>query len=263
MQQIITLITDFGLNDSFVGVMKGVIYSINPDIKIVDINHNIARHNIHQCALNLKNSYSYFPKGTIHVAVVDPGVGTARKPLILDSNEHYFIGPDNGIFSYIYENDNCTVYRVTANEYFLNTVSRSFHGRDIFSPIAAHLSLTKNPKKYGTVIDEYVSIEINRPRYDNNGIYGEIVYVDGFGNMMTNIENKDVEYSDEILVDDISIGKLSMSYSEGKEEDIIAIHGSNGTIEIAVNQERAVDRFKKLPRIKILKSGKKNKVSNE
>ena len=263
MQQIITLITDFGLKDSFVGVMKGVLYSINPSITIVDINHNILRHNIQQCAINLNNSYSYFPKGSIHMAIVDPGVGTTRNPLIVESNEHYFIGPDNGIFSYIYENNDCTVYRVTANEYFLNNVSSSFHGRDIFSPIAAHLSITRNPEKFGAVIDEYVSIELKKPKSENNNIYGEIVYVDGFGNMMTNIENKDVEYDDEIFVNDISIEKLLSSYSDGKTDNLIAIHGSNGTIEIAINQGSAARKYKILPCVRIVKKGKSTKVSNE
>jgi len=253
MQQIITLITDFGLKDSFVGVMKGVLYSINPDITVVDVNHNITRHNIQQCAINLKNSYSYFPKGTIHLAIVDPGVGTARHPLIIESNQHYFIGPDNGVFSYIFENNDCTVYRITANEYFPINVSSSFHGRDVFSPIAAHLSISRNPERFGAVIDEYVSIEIKRPKIDNNNIYGEIVYVDNFGNMMTNIENKDVENGDEIFVDDISIGKLSLSYSEGKADTLIAIYGSNGTIEIAMNQESAVGKYKILPYVRIIK----------
>ena len=263
MQQIITLITDFGLKDSFAGVMKGVLYSINPNITIIDINHNIARHNIQQCAINIKNSYSYFPKGTIHLAIVDPGVGTMRNPLIVESNQHYFIGPDNGIFSYIYENNDCTVYRITANEYFLNTVSSSFHGRDIFSPIAANLSITHSPEKFGTVINEYVSIELKKPKRDNSNIYGEIIYVDSFGNLMTNIENKDVDYNDEIFVNDISIGKLSSNYSEGKAGTLIAIHGSNGTIEIAMNQASAAGRYKILPCVRILKTGKNIKVSNE
>jgi len=254
MQQIITLITDFGLNDSFVGVMKGVIYSINPNVKIVDINHNVISHNIQQCAINIKNSYSYFPNGTIHLAVVDPGVGTDRQILIVESEQQYFIGPDNGIFSYIYENNDCTVYKITATEYFLNNISSSFHGRDIFSPIAANLSITHNPEKFGTVIDEYVSIDLRKPDRGNNSISGEIIYVDSFGNMMTNIENKDVDYTDEIFVNDISIGKLSNSYSDGTGNTLIAVHGSNGTIEIAINQENAAERYKILPCVKILKT---------
>ena len=263
MQPIITLITDFGLKDSFVGVMKGVLYSINPQITTVDINHNIERHNIQQCAISIKNSYSYFPKGTIHLAVVDPGVGSYRNPIIVESNGHYFVGPDNGIFSYIYENDDFNIYMITANKYFLNTVSSSFHGRDIFSPVAAHLSINQNPENFGIVTDEYVSIELKRPLCDNNNIQGEVVYVDGFGNMMTNIENKDVENCDEIFVNDIPIGKLSTSYSDGKEDKLIAIHGSNGTLEIAINQASAVKKYKILPRVRIVKTGNNTRVSNE
>lgn len=263
MQQIITLITDFGLKDSFVGVMKGVIHSINPEVKIVDINHNILRHNVQQCAVNINSSYSFFPEGTVHLAVVDPGVGTGRNPLIVKSNHHYFVGPDNGIFSYIYENEDCTVYKITASDYFLETVSSSFHGRDIFSPIAANLSINQNPEKFGEVINEYVSIELKRAERDRNSIYGEIIYVDTFGNMMTNIENKDVNPSDEVFVNEVSIGTLSASYADGGPGELIALRGSNGTIEIALNQASAAGNYKVMPSVKILKTQQDNKASNE
>ncbi len=263
MKQIITLITDFGLQDSFVGVMKGVIYSINPVVKIVDINHNILRHNIQECAINIKNSYSYFPEGTVHLAVVDPGVGTVRHPLIVKTKHHFFVGPDNGIFSYIYENEDCSVYKITSDDYFLDAVSSTFHGRDIFSPVAANLSINHKPEKFGNVISEYVSIELKRPKRDNNNIFGEIIYVDTFGNMMTNIENKEVNHCDEIFVNEISIGTLSASYADGEPDKLIAIHGSNGTVEIAINQANAADRFKVFPCVKILKKVPDNKVSNE
>ncbi len=254
MKQIITLITDFGLKDSFTGVMKGVIYSINPVVTIVDINNNIERHNIHKCALNLINSYSYFPEGTIHLAVVDPGVGSPRDPVIVESDKHYFVGPDNGIFSYVLEKNNSKVYKITASQYFLNNISSSFHGRDIFSPIAAHLSKVCIPEKYGTVTEDYVTIDLKRPVKGNNCITGEIIYVDHFGNMMTNISNDDVDYKDEIFINNISIGKLYSSYSEGLSDSIIAIHGSNGTVEIAINQGNAAGRYKILPCVKIVKS---------
>ena len=254
MQKIITLITDFGLKDSFVGVMKGVICSINPDAKLVDINHNIERHNIMQCAVNIKDSYSYFPDGTIHMAVVDPGVGSERNPIIVESDHHYFVGPDNGIFSYIFENKSSKVYKITADEYFLDNISSSFHGRDIFSPIAGHLSKECVPDKYGTIMEDYVTIDLKRPLKTSKGISGEIVYVDVFGNMMTNIKNENVGYSDEIFINDSSIGKLSSSYSEGQPDSLIAIHGSNGNIEIAINQGSAAERYETLPCVKIVKS---------
>ena len=254
MQQIITLITDFGLEDSFVGVMKGVIYSINPDVKVVDINHNIERQSVMQGAVNLENSYSYFPEGTVHIAVVDPGVGSGRRPLIVNTDNHYFVGPDNGIFSYLYENSDTKVYEITETDYFLENVSSSFHGRDIFSPVAAQLSKKPDPENYGRMIEDYVNIEINRPVKENNSITGDVIYVDVFGNMMSNIANTDVDYNDEIFINDNPIGKLSSSYSEGLNNNIIAIHGSNGTVEIAINRGRASDRYKTLPRIKVLKS---------
>lgn len=253
MPQIITLTTDFGLIDNFTGVMKGVIYSINPDVTIVDITHNIERHNILQCAISIKNSFLYFPSGTIHLAVVDPGVGTERLPLIIESKGQYFIGPDNGIFTYIYQDKNCKVINITNSEFFLGNISSSFHGRDIFSPVAANLSKNQNPENFGKVVNKYVSIDLKAPKKHNNYIYGEIIYVDSFGNMITNIENSDVELSDEILIDEISIGTVSSSYSDAEVDTIFAIHGSNGNIEIALNQGSAADRYKSLPYVKILK----------
>jgi len=253
MPQIITLTTDFGLIDNFTGVMKGVIYSINPDVTIVDITHNIERHNILQCAINIKNTFRYFPKGTIHLAVVDPGVGTERLPLIVQSNGQYFIGPDNGIFTYIYQDKKCKVFKITSAEHFLDNISASFHGRDIFSPVAANLSKIQNPERFGKAANKYVSINLKVPKKQNNYILGEIIYVDSFGNMTTNIENKDVKQSDEILIDDISIGKVSSSYSDAEVDNLLAIRGSSGNIEIAVGQGSAADRYKSLPYVKILK----------
>ncbi|MEK6710768.1 MAG: SAM-dependent chlorinase/fluorinase [Nitrospinota bacterium] len=187
---VITLLSDFGLDDHYVGVMKGVILSINPEVQIVDINHAIPPFDIAAGALVLANAYHYFPKGAIHLAVVDPGVGGDRRPVMAATENYFFIGPDNGLLTYIYDDPAFLwVRHLRAVEYFLDKVSSTFHGRDLFAPVAGHLSLGESPGNFGPIVDDPVRLPDAHPEVGPDGsIHGQVVYVDRFGNLITNID---------------------------------------------------------------------------
>jgi len=184
---IIALLTDFGLNDNFVGVMKGVIYHINPEVKIVDLSHQIESHNIHEAAFLLKSSYPYFPEGTVFLIVVDPGVGSERKSVIVETEKYLFVAPDNGVLSFLMERDMKRIIQITNEEYFLKPVSRTFHGRDIFAPVAAYLSKGEKVEKFGSQTRKIEKLTFPEPQVKNNRLVGEVIYVDRFGNPITNI----------------------------------------------------------------------------
>ena len=188
-QSIITLITDFGLLDGYAGVMKGVIANINPSASVIDISHNIEPQNVFQAAYVLNSSYTYFPKGTIHVVVVDPGVGSGRKILCLKTEDYLFLAPDNGVLSFIVANEESpSIREVTNGKLFLPEVSNTFHGRDIFAPVAAHLSKGVSHKDLGKRTDKINEIDLPKPiRSPAGAITAEIIYVDGFANLITNI----------------------------------------------------------------------------
>jgi S-adenosylmethionine hydrolase len=251
---IITLTTDFGLKDPFAGLMKGVMLGINPDAEIIDITHNIQRHNVFEASQVVAMSYKYFPPTTIHVAVVDPGVGSMRRPLLVVTEDHYFIGPDNGIFSPVFEELKSTffrVYHVTASHYFLPMSGSTFHGRDIFAPIAAWLSKGVDSHKMGEQIDDYMKIPVPKPvTASNNTVTGEIVSIDNFGNAISNIKRDDlaklaaveskenfrVMYNNEPL-------PLVHYYAENESSSLSAIINSFGHIELFVFRDRASDKY--------------------
>ena len=192
---IITLTTDFGLKDPFVGVMKGVIAGINPNAIVIDISHNISPQNIFEASQVISMSYKYFPPTTIHVVVVDPGVGSQRRPILVVTDKYYFIGPDNGVFTPIFEEQH-TIFKVihiTSKHYYLSQTSSTFHGRDIFAPVAAWLSKGIQSSRLGEEINDYVKIQIPKPQFKDGILYGEVVYIDSFGNAMTNISRDYVE----------------------------------------------------------------------
>ncbi|PWB79916.1 MAG: hypothetical protein C3F08_05640 [Candidatus Methylomirabilota bacterium] len=193
-RRVITLLTDFGLSDPFVGIMKGVIFRINPQAIIVDLCHGGSVYDPSEGAFHLLTSYRYFPAGTIHVAVIDPGVGGPRRPILVACGGHLFIGPDNGLLGPLAEQDGSTVRVITANRYFLQPVSATFHGRDVFAPIAGHLSRGVEPAECGELIDDYVRLPL--PRAVRSGtllIRGEVLHIDRFGNLVTNIARADLE----------------------------------------------------------------------
>ena len=194
-RRVITLLTDFGGSDPFVGVMKGVILGINPDAVIVDLYHGTTAHDPSEAAFLLATSYRYFPKGAIHVAVVDPGVGGPRRPILATCDGHLFVGPDNGLLGPIAERGGpSSVRAITAARYFLQPVSATFQGRDIFAPVAGHLSLGAEPDRFGHAIEDYVRLTFPRPsRSGPKSITGEILHIDRFGNLVSNIGREDLE----------------------------------------------------------------------
>lgn len=193
-RRIVTLLTDFGLSDPFVGIMKGVILGISPDVALVDLCHNGRAYDTTEAAFLLLTSYRYFPTGTVHVAVVDPGVGGLRRPILVSCGGHLFIGPDNGLLAPLAEKAGSTVRVITATGYFLQPVSATFHGRDVFAPVAGHLSLGTEASTCGELIDDFVRLGFPRPTSSGtSSIRGEILHVDRFGNLMTNIARSDLE----------------------------------------------------------------------
>lgn len=245
---IIVLLTDFGLNDSFVGVMKGVISRINPQAKIVDLCHEIESHNIHDAAFLLESSYPYFPEGTVFLIVVDPGVGSERKSVIVETEKYIFVAPDNGVLSFLTERDIKRIIQITNEEYFLKPVSHTFHGRDIFAPVAAHLSRGENVEKFGPAIRKINRLKFPEPQVKNNRLLGEVMYVDHFGNLITNI-NQDAflrfieSKKFQIVIGKAKISKISSSYREGKEGLPIAIFGSFDNLEISLYGDDASRRL--------------------
>ena len=242
---IITLTTDFGTNDHLVGSMKGVILNINPAARIVDINHCVAPFDILDGALSLANAYSYFPPRTIHVIVVDPGVGTERRPILVSGEKQFFVAPDNGVLSPIYEREACTVRHVTAEHYFLNPISPTFHGRDIFAPTAGWLSKAFQTEAFGEVVKDFVRFTMPKAKSAGQAVKGVVLRVDAFGNLMTNLTAEDMppDVLDggaiKLAVNGKQVVKFARTFASGGQGEPIAYLGSAGYVEIAVNRGSA------------------------
>ncbi len=242
---IITLTTDFGTGDHLVGSMKGVILNINPAARIVDINHHVAPFDILDGALSIANAYRYVPSRTIHIVVVDPGVGTSRRPLLVSAEKHYFIAPDNGVLSMIFNQESCIVRHITAEHYFLAPVSPTFHGRDIFAPTAAWISKAWQTEAFGEEITDYVRFAMPRPKSAGQSVKGVVLRVDTFGNLMTNLTAEDVPANAttsgeiKLAVNGKEIRKLTQTFSLGPAGEPVAVFGSAGFLEIAVNRGNA------------------------
>ena len=253
---IITLLTDFGLQDEYAGVMKGVILSINPAVRLVDITHAVTRHGIELAALILKASFSYFPEGAIHVVVVDPGVGGDRRIVCLEQDGHVFLAPDNGVLTMVMDEERVErVCSVTNPEYFLKPVSETFHGRDIFAPVAAHLSKGTDSKLLGKELaaKDLVRFDVARPSVSERGdLVGRVVAIDHFGNLITNIDRGCLEAfrqdarPEEMVVGlgRSRIGGLAKSYDSVKIGAPLAIFGSRNLLEVSLNRGDARSRFK-------------------
>lgn len=247
-QPIITLTTDFGLNDHFVGAMKGVILETAPDAQIVDISHAVQPFDILDGALTISQAYAYFPSGTVHVVIVDPGVGTARRPIILTGDRHLFVAPDNGVLSLVYAREQRqSVRHITADHYFLQPRSNTFHGRDIFSPVAAFLAKGVDTNRFGEEITDYVRFAAPRPKpVDERTLRGVVLKVDRFGNLITNITPQDIPKLFETAAPafKIAMGKgqvtrVCSNYAEGGPGEAFGILGSMGFLEIATNRGSA------------------------
>jgi S-adenosylmethionine hydrolase len=241
---LITLTTDFGYTDPFVGIMKGVISGINPAARIVDLSHGIAAQDIMAAALILRHSSQYFPRGTIHVAVVDPGVGTARRPLLLEFEGNYFIGPDNGVLSLVTEGRRpARIVYLSNRSYQLGLTSATFHGRDIFAPAAAYLSRGIAPEAFGETIEDFIKLTWPSVLKTETTMQGEIVYVDRFGNLFTNIAAEDLKELSgnqlRIALRNLSILGLSANYAAVEPGKSVALANSWGLLEIAVYKGNA------------------------
>lgn len=251
---VIALLTDFGISDGYVGAMKGVILGIAPRVSFVDIAHGISRQDVWEGAYVLASVAPYFPRGTIFLCVVDPGVGTERKIILMETGAgHYFVGPDNGLLSLIGAREGVERLVEVANpQYMLEEISQTFQGRDVMAPAAAYLAKGVNPSEFGPELTEYVRFEFNEPTVKDDVIRGEVIHVDGFGNLITNM-------SEDLLrrlgVSEGSQLKLSMgsfdgpidfckAYADVDVGSLLAIVGSAGLLEISVNRGSAARRLK-------------------
>ena len=272
----IVLTTDFGLADPYVGMMKGVIYGINPRATVLDLTHQVQPQNLLQAAFVLKSAYRFFPRGSVHVVVVDPGVGTSRRALLLVTPRGRFLGPDNGVFGCVLEDflelsgnppprsthgEEATLavppglkaYSLTNADYWLDPVSNTFHGRDVFAPVAAHLSLGVTPEELGEPVGEMTWLPLPEPAYGEDSVEGEVIMIDNFGNLITNVPSGAVSGmgSVQVLVQGLQISGLSRTFNQdtsgqdapgrhGHGEGAlgaggpVALVGSNGYLEIAV-----------------------------
>jgi len=241
-KKIITLLTDFGTRDGYIGAVQGVIKRINPQAEIVDVTHDIDSYDVLGAVFALNNFYKYFPKGTIHLTVVDPGVGSLRQPILIKTKDFFFVGPDNGIFSFIYQREDLIDIIVISNKkYFLAEPSSTFHARDIFAPVAAYLSLGIKIDEFGLPAKECVKFILPQPQSKGKSLKGEIIHIDRFGNLITNIpaDLLDKKKNVEIKLEKRRIRGISRSYFEIKEQELGALIGSSDFLELAINQGSA------------------------
>lgn len=245
---LITLLTDFGTADTFVGSMKGAILGINPEARIVDLTHEVPAHDIRSGAYLLQTATRFFPPGTIHVAVVDPGVGSARRPLLVSTSTQHFLAPDNGLLSYVLaEEPDAEIRVLTSQKYFLAAIGPTFHGRDLFAPVAAWLAQGEPLDAFGPRVKDMVLFEIRHPALDKGRLVGEVRHIDRFGNLITNIgytELRDLTDMDswlnlQVKVRAARVMGLQLCYADAKPKKLAALVNSDGWLELFCNQARA------------------------
>ncbi len=249
--KIITLTTDFGLKDGFTGVMKGVIASIAPQARVIDISHLIQAQNVLEGAQVLNRFFSYFPSGSIHVAVVDPGVGTQRRPLVANIGNQFFVGPDNGLCSLIHTNAQklgipSTFYHLDKPAYWLKEISNVFHGRDIFAPVAAHLANGVSLDELGTPISDPLIVSVPTPQQTSQGWVGEVIHIDHFGNIITNIQQEQLEKQARLSLHicGSTIQGLVNTFGERLPGELIALFGSSGNLVVSIVNGNAAGELK-------------------
>lgn len=251
----ITLTTDFGLSDHFVGTMKGVIININPAVKIIDISHQISPQNIEEAAFVLECAYKYFPPYTIHVVVVDPEVGSSRKPLLVVGDRYYFITPDNGALSFLFNNEEeqVKVIEINAEHYFLESPGFTFHGRDIFAPVAAWLSKGIDVNNFGIETSNYIRRDLPKAEiFGTDLIRGKVIHIDKFGNLISNIKRRHIDElvaktgkgKFEIHIKKAKIEGINQFYAQGERGKPNAVINSNGYIEIYCYMGNAREELK-------------------
>ncbi len=250
MPSCITLLTDFGLRDGFVGVMKGVILGLAPDARLVDISHTISPQNVREGAIIFNRAAPYFPEGTIHVCVVDPGVGTARRPIAARLGAQRFVGPDNGLLTLFYrraqrENWPIEIVHLDQPRYWRPEISNVFHGRDIFAPVAAHLARGVPLASLGSPLADPVLLPLALPERTPDGLRGEIAHVDHFGNLATNIRAEDLAGLDGVAVraGGAEVRGLSRTFGDRAPGELVALIGSSGDLVLAVVNGSAAQRL--------------------
>ena len=249
---IITLLTDFGLREAYVASMKGVILSICPKAGIVDISHNVPKFDVRFGAFALAQATPYFPGGTIHLAVVDPEVGTERHPIAIKTKRFIFVGPDNGVLSLSAKNDGVeTIVKIESSRHMLPKPSKTFAGRDVFAPVAAHLANGEPLTKLGPKLKTFKMLAISRPTLSEHRILGEVLVIDSFGNLITNIRSEDIRGRIEhgqcinVTIKDSTLRLRFMNaYAEVEKGEAVALIGSSNYLEIGVNQGSIFERLK-------------------
>lgn len=242
---IVTLTTDFGLSDHYVGTMKGVILGIAPRARLVDLSHDVSPYRVSSGGFVIAQAYRYFPPKTVHLAVVDPGVGSARRPILMEAAGQYFVGPDNGLFAMVCSREpQHRIRAITAEKYRLPAVSQTFHGRDVFAPAAAHLAAGVPPARFGKLIDDYLRPLSEKPvRTARRGWTGAILHVDRFGNLITNFEFEEFPLVGagrfEMQVGLQIVRLFANHYAECPPGEAVVIPGSSGYLEVSVNQGSA------------------------
>jgi S-adenosylmethionine hydrolase len=261
---LITLLSDFGSRDAYVAAMKGVILGINPEVRLVDLTHEIPPHDITAAAFVLAEAAPFFPERTIHLAVVDPGVGSARRGLAAQARGQFCLGPDNGLFHFLFRDaPDLAIVSLENPAYFLPKVSATFHGRDIFAPVAAHLSRGLDLEKLGPAITDPVLLPVPEPVFGDDLVDGEIFYVDRFGNLVSNINwHRMSEWLDggefRLHIGRLALNRLSRTYADAARGEVLALEGSHGYLEIACNHDNAANRLQtgRGASINIIKIGK-------
>lgn len=249
MSSVVTLLTDYGSKDAFAGSIKGVILKINPQAQLVDISHEINPQDVWEAAFTLEAAHSSFPKGTVHLAVVDPGVGGGRRPIIVVTESYYFVGPDNGLFSLIYQNaERLRVHHITASHYFLPSPGPTFHGRDVFAPVAAWLAKGIPSGNFGDEIMDFVKLNVPMPKVAGSTIDGHVVHIDRFGNAITNISFQHIKNlmpaggspaSITVSFAGKEITGIKKFYAESAPGEPSAIINSSGNLEIFLFKQNA------------------------
>ncbi len=245
---ILTLTTDFGLTDHYVAAMKGVILGICPEAQIVDVTHQIGPFEITEGAYVISQAWKCFPKRTVHVVVVDPGVGTARRPILMETGGQYFIAPDNGVLSMIYGQEKHKIRLISNERWFRQPVSRTFHGRDIFAPSAARLAAGAKPAEFGKLIDDYLRPTFVKPLRGGKRTWnGQILKIDHFGNLVTNFHTADFPGLERrnfsMSVGPCEVTVLARNYTETSPGELFVIVGSSGYYEVSVNQGSAAKQI--------------------
>ena len=250
---VVTLLTDFGERDYFVASMKGVILNINPQARIVDLSHQVRPQQVDEAAYLLKSCYRYFPEGTVHVVVVDPGVGSARRPLLVTSSRYYFVAPDNGVLTDVLQEEvSVEVREIENKQYRLDAEGATFDGRDLFAPAAAWLTRGQPPGSYGRLIRDYVRLSSQEPAWEGQALVGRIIYVDHLGNLISNVtplhlkevQGKLRRSRVTIRVGGTVIEGLTSHYAEGSPDAPQALINSNGQLEVFVKEGSAAEWLK-------------------